>query len=508
MPAPRFLVIGAGARGRAYAEGMRATNGVVAAVAEPIPYKRRRFGATYVWPGADGPSEGQSFTHWKEFVTYETARRERAARGEDVPPGVDGAFVCVLDEDHRDVVVALAPLNLHIMCEKPLATTLKDCIDVYRAVRPQPGREGRVFSIGHVLRYTPHNILMRKLLLEDRVVGDVFSVEHTAPVGWWHFTHSYVRGNWRNEDVSAPSLLAKCCHDIDLLLWLLCSPTKAGRGKPHLPSTITSSGALQLFRKARKPKAAGDATNCLKCPLGDSGCIFSAKNVYITSKESGLEAMNTDWPVNIVVPEIEDYSSMAECKDAVLKALEPDYDASTPKEEVASRKWYGRCVYEADNNVCDDQWVTMAWDDEPSPDGVDPPRYAKSATVHMTATTRKVDKRYTSIYGTAGELHADSYTITTHDFATGQSTTHTPPKADSGHGGGDQGLTRQFVAAVDAVINGGMSAAEAQAEFVGCTLDEVLRSHVLGFAAEEARKGRKVLDWGEWWEGEIEGLLA
>ncbi|MBE3048100.1 Gfo/Idh/MocA family oxidoreductase, partial [Candidatus Bathyarchaeota archaeon] len=280
MPAPRFLVIGAGARGRGYAKAMQNTNAVVAAVAEPIPYKRRRFGAAHVWPGSDAPSEGQSFAHWDEFVAYETTRRERASRGEPVPPGVDGAFVCVLDEDHRDVIIALEPLNLHIMCEKPLATSLRHCIDVYRAVRARPGREPRVFSIGHVLRYSPHNMLLRKLLVDDGAVGEVLSVEHTAPVGWWHFTHSYVRGNWRNEDVSSPSLLAKCCHDVDLLLWLLCSPSRAGRGTPHLPSTVTSSGALQLFRKARKPAAAGDATNCLKCPLGDSGCIFSAKNVY------------------------------------------------------------------------------------------------------------------------------------------------------------------------------------------------------------------------------------
>ena len=509
MPAPRFIVIGAGARGRAYAEAMHSTNGIVAAVAEPVPYKRRRFGATHVWRTSDAPSEGQSFTHWDEFVTYETRRRERAAAGEAVPPGVDGAFICVQDEDHRDVVVALTPLNLHIMCEKPLATSLSDCIDLYRAVRPQPGRDARIFSIGHVLRYTPHNMLLRKLLVEDRVVGDVFSVEHTAPVGWWHFTHSYVRGNWRNGNISAPSLLAKCCHDVDLLLWLLCSPAKTGAGTAHLPSTLTSSGALQLFRKARKPKAAGDATNCLKCPLGDSGCIFSAKNVYI---KRGLESMNTEWPVNIVVPEIEDYPNMAEAKAAVLKALADDYDTSTPAEEVSARKWFGRCVFEADNNVCDDQWVTMTWDDEdPSSSSADdgqPPRFAKSATLHMTATTRKVDQRYTSIYGTDGELHADSQTITTHNFATGESTTHVPPKAVSGHGGGDQGLTSQFVAAVDAVLNRDMPVEEAQAEFVGCTLDEVLRSHAAGFAAEEARKERKVLDWEKWWAGNVEALLV
>lgn len=113
-----------------------------------------------------------------------------------MPPGVDAAFICVLDEMHKEVIVGLKPLGLHIMCEKPLATTLADCVEIYRAMLPDypwNKQPERIFSIGHVLRYSPHNIMLRKLLLEDRVIGDVLSINHTEPVGWWHFTHSYVR---------------------------------------------------------------------------------------------------------------------------------------------------------------------------------------------------------------------------------------------------------------------------------------------------------------------------
>ena len=53
--------------------------------------------------------------------------------------------------------------------------------------------KGAVFGICHVLRYSPHNMLLRELLLEKEVVGDVLSIEHVEPVGWWHFSHSYVR---------------------------------------------------------------------------------------------------------------------------------------------------------------------------------------------------------------------------------------------------------------------------------------------------------------------------
>jgi predicted dehydrogenase len=192
---PRILIIGAGSRGNAYAKAAgEATNGIVVAVSEPIAYKRKLLGETYIW-GKAGPAEGQEFEDWKDFIVWEQKRRVKAARGESVPAGVDAAFICVLDEQHKEVIVALAPLGLHIMCEKPLATTLNDCVSIYKSLLPNLSDTAptRVFSIGHVLRYSPHNMLLRQLLLEDRVIGEVMSINHTEPVGWWHFTHSYVR---------------------------------------------------------------------------------------------------------------------------------------------------------------------------------------------------------------------------------------------------------------------------------------------------------------------------
>lgn len=495
MPAnpTRFLIIGAGSRGRNYAEGIDGvTNGVVAAVAEPIKFKRDFLGGKHIW--RDGtPQKGQSFADWREFLEYEQDRRRRAAAGEDVPPGVDGAFVCVLDEMHREVVVGLGPLGLHVMCEKPLATSLDDCVAMYKALKPS--QASKVFSIGHVLRYSPHNIILRKLLVEDRVIGDISSIVHTEPVGWWHFTHSYVRGNWRNDKTSAPSLLTKSCHDIDLLLWILCSPEKAGQGEPHLPSTVSSSGSLQMFKKSRKPAAAGSATNCMKCPLGDSGCKFSAKNIYLGSKLKGIGTGNTRWPISIVVHDIEDYPTLSTRKDAVAKALEDDWDETTPKEEVQSRNWFGRCVFEADNNVCDEQFVTITWPESTRP--------AKTATFHMVAQTKKICERFSNIYGEHGEIYADSQKIVIEDFNTGKTETIYPKIEDLGHGGGDLGLVRQFVMACDQVKNHGVAAEKAQNEYLGCTLEEVLRSHAMVFAAEEARVERKVLDWEEWWNNAV-----
>ena len=107
---------------------------------------------------------------------------------------MDGVFICTLDETHVEIIVALSPLSLHIMSEKPLATTLADCLKILRSLQPNPKEPpAQIFAVGHVLRYSPHNIMLRKLLLEDDVIGDVISIEHTEPVGWWHFSHSYVR---------------------------------------------------------------------------------------------------------------------------------------------------------------------------------------------------------------------------------------------------------------------------------------------------------------------------
>ena len=191
-----FLVIGAGSRGNAYATAISedpTINGYVGAIAEPIASKRHSFWRKYISEGQE-PRPGDVFETWQEFLEYELDRRIRKQRGESVLEGVDGVFVCVLDEMHAEIITTLAPLHLHIMTEKPLATTLQDCLEIYRSLKPTGDDPDRaVFSIGHVLRYSPHNMLLRQLLLEDEVIGDILSVEHTEPVGYWHFSHSYVR---------------------------------------------------------------------------------------------------------------------------------------------------------------------------------------------------------------------------------------------------------------------------------------------------------------------------
>ncbi|KAI0815490.1 NAD(P)-binding protein [Xylaria sp. FL0064] len=504
---PRLLVVGAGSRGRTYARcSLQSSNGVIAAVADPDDYKRQDFGSKFVWGKTTPPPDGTSFRNWREFVAWETDRRKRQEAGETVPEGVDAAFICVRDEMHHDAILALAPLGLHIMCEKPLATTLEDCTGIYRTLALL--QTAKVFSIGHVMRYSPHNMMLRKLLLEDNVIGDILSVHHTEPVGFWHFSHSYVRGNWRKESITAPSLLTKSCHDIDILLWLMCSPAPGRHAPEHLPASVASSGSLQFFRKSRKPKAAGNATNCLSCPA-EPDCLYSSKRIYISPKHQGVETGNVRWPVSIVLPDIESFGGdLDKAKAAMLEKLAEDYDESTPQEVIDGKNWFGRCVFESDNDVCDEQVVVMTWEDDPLPDSngtktANSARGAKQATFHMIAQTKKQCQRYTYVYGTEGEIYADSKTITIEDFKTGETKTYQPKLESLGHGGGDHGLTRQFVLAVDRVKNGGWKAEDAQQEFIGCSLEEIIRSHAMVFAAEEARRTRRTVDWKAWWDKNV-----
>ena len=488
--------------------------GLVAAVAEPIAQKRTTFGKRYIWH-ANAAEAHQQFTDWREYVAYETSRRKHARSGvTNQVPAIDAACICTLDTQHVEIILALVPLGLHILSEKPLATTLQDCLAISRSLSPSDSArpQSQIFGIGHVLRYSPHNLLLRKLLLNDRVVGDILSVEHTEPIGWWHFSHSYVRGNWRREDTTAPSLLTKSCHDIDLLLWLLCSPPNAeSHEPPHLPSTVSSTGQLSYFKKSRKPAGAGKATNCLRCPM-ERECNYSAKKIYV---EKHLQQGKIGWPVDIVEPEIEELFARhgpQASEKMVMQRLAENYDARRASpQNIRSRNWFGRCAWESDNDVCDDQTVTITWEDNYHGDANGTSlRLAKTATFHQIAHTEAQCARRGRVYGSHGEITYDSQAIRVFDFATSTAKGYQPTQTDfndpiAKHGGGDTGLTQQFVAAVSAVKNGTMSAERAQKHFLGCTPEEILRSHAMVFAAEEARVSKTVVDWHDWWKVNVEG---
>ena len=167
-PLPRLLIIGAGARGNAYARSVtRSGIGLIVSVAEPISSKRTNLGDQYIWH-AGKRQEDQEFDCWQDYVEYERIRRRREEAGERVLPGFDGVFVCTLDETHAEIITALAPFDLHLMSEKPLATTLRDCLTIYRSLQgageQKSSSDGGELAQGapcivftaHVSRYNDH----------------------------------------------------------------------------------------------------------------------------------------------------------------------------------------------------------------------------------------------------------------------------------------------------------------------------------------------------------------
>lgn len=402
-------VVGAGNRGRGFGEWVAENPGRarVVAVAEPLKVRRERFAQAH----SLGPA--RVFEDWRDLLAG-----ERIA---------DCVLVTTQDSMHRDPVLQAAKLGYHIMVEKPLAPTEQDCRQIVAAVQ----EAGVIFAVGHVLRYTPYTRALKSVVDSGRL-GEVVSVQHLEPVGYWHQAHSFVRGNWRNESASTFMLMSKSCHDIDWLQHIVGQPV----------ARVSSFGSRSHFDAAHRP--AGAAERCLDCPPQvENACPFSAVRFYGGRLAQG----NHRWPLSVI---IEDFT-----EQALHTALREGP--------------YGRCVYACDNDVVDHQVAIL--------------EFAGGVTATFTMTGfNEIGHRRTRIFGTKGELEGNGKTLRVFDFLTDShetiDTVAGDPSAAGGHDGGDAGLMDAFIRAVQtgdrASILSGPQA----------TLD----SHLAVFAAERARR--------------------
>jgi len=147
---------------------------------------------------------------------------------------IDWILVGSFNAAHREHVIPALDAGKHIFCEKPLATTQEDCLAMLAASRAHAGH----FVVGFVLRYSPFYIKIKELLNAD-AVGDIISFEFNETL---HPNHgAAMHGNWRRRcAIGGSFLLEKCCHDMDLMLWL--TDTR--------PSRIASFGGLNFFKAA------------------------------------------------------------------------------------------------------------------------------------------------------------------------------------------------------------------------------------------------------------------
>ncbi len=399
----KILLIGAGNRGyEAYGRAIKTrSDAKIIAVAEPDEGKRKRFAREHSIP------EAMQFSSWEELL-----EKEKFA---------DGVIIATPDRLHVKPAISAMKKGYHVLLEKPIAPTregVQKVVDIAKQTK-------RIVVVGHVLRYTKFFKKLKKLL-DSKIIGEIIGIEHKENVGFFHFAHSFVRGNWRNSRESSPSILAKSCHDLDILYWLTGVRCK----------TLTSFGELVYFRSENKPDKA--TLRCLDCPKEvERLCPYSAKKIYLTDY--------IGWPVSVI--------SLDLSYKGRMKALREGP--------------YGRCVFACDNDVVDHQVVNMVFEN-----GI-------KATFTMTAFSNTITRRI-RIFGTQGEIRGEfeKGEIEVIKFGEVERKIYNFGVYDMGmgHSGGDRGIVRHFIS----LLKG-----EESRSFTN--IEESVHSHFMAFAAEESR---------------------
>jgi len=401
-------LVGAGLRGVNYLEyALQHPHELeVVAVAEPVRERRESFQARH------GIPDELCFEHWNELFAG--------------PKLADAVLICTQDKQHFEPTMMALQLGYHVLLEKPMSPDPLECIQMGEMA----AKSGLVFSICHVLRYAPFFSTLKELLNRGEI-GQLMSIQHNENVGYWHQAHSFVRGNWRRKEESSPMILAKSCHDLDILLWLAGADC----------TQVASFGSLSHFKASEAPE--GAPLRCLDgCPVADQ-CLYYAPNLYLTN--------NTDWPTSAISNDMS--------YEARYKALQEGP--------------YGRCVYHCDNDVVDHQVVNL--------------EFANNVTVAftMSAFTRDIS-RTIKLMGTTGEIRGameKNEIEVIHFNGKVERISFEDMGGHVGHGGGDMKLVKDFLNLV-----------RADGKSQGLTsANHSVQSHLMAFAAEESRvQGRSI----------------
>ena len=331
----------------------------------------------------------------------------------------DLVAIATQDNQHKEHAVAFLRAGYDLLLEKPIANTEEECLEIYRASKEYK----RNVIVCHVLRYTPFYSAIKRTI-ESGALGEVVTIHASENVGYFHQAHSYVRGPWRNSEESSPMILAKCCHDMDILRYLMDEKCES----------VNSYGSLFYFDEAHAPE--GNASYCSDCKYAD--CIYKAQTLYC--------AEGKDWCANY-------FTTREHTKENITEDLR--------------HTQYDRCIYACDNDVVDHQ-VTIA-------------RFAngKTAAHTMTAFSREI-YRDIKIYGTKAELYGimEDNLIEVRPFGGDiyRVAVDTSAATLGGHCGGDFFMMQNIFR----TLNG------EKAEGV-TYLDVSIESHLMSFAAERSR---------------------
>ncbi len=349
----------------------------------------------------------------------------------------DALIISTQDASHYEITKqAILTGYKYILLEKPVSGIEKE----YTELRDLAEENNVLLIICHVLRYSNYYSKIKEIISSGKI-GDIVSINHTENVGYFHFAHSFVRGNWRDEFTSTPSILAKCCHDIDLIAWFMDSPCVS----------VSSVGSVKFFKKENAPK--GATPTCMGGCKAKKNCPYDAERLYITDpfyKAKFIKYMKRTLT-----------GKMKNSKSDIVNALK--YGD------------YGRCVFMCDNNVCDNQFVTMKFEN------------GASAVLHMNGFSDKMF-RECHIVGTKGELIGYGTKLTMRIFGGKATKVNTGTLPISGHAEGDMRLISGFVK----ILCGKTKDLKHIT-----TIDATVISHNIALAAETSRKnGGKVVELG------------
>lgn len=402
-----FLVLGAGNRGNVYAGyAKRYPNCMkIVGVADINRLRLENMSEDH-----NVPQENR-FTDWKEALAR--------------PKMADAIVLSLPDNLHYEPCMKALEMGYHILLEKPIAPTEKECTDI----RDLALKKKAIVGVCHVLRYAPYFIALKQII-DSGEIGQLISIQHLEPIQYAHMAHSFVRGNWHNSRETTPIILAKSCHDLDIIRWLVGSPCKS----------IAAYGSLTYFKRENMPK--GAAERCIdNCPY-ESECPYSALDIYI-KKRQHIYAF--DLP-----------KERSRQDDAIRQVLRTTN--------------YGRCVFQMDNDQCDHYVTSMEFQN-----GV-------TANFSMEAFMAKGGRR-TRIMATRGEIEGDMSAFTVTDFRSGKKRVwdakveEVKTYVGHGHGGGDLCLVRDFI---NAVGNNAPS-------YLSSPIEVSVESHIMGFMAEKSR---------------------
>jgi predicted dehydrogenase len=361
-----------------------------------------------------------------------------------------------------------------------MTTTLADCVRLVRTAE----RTRRLLQICHVLRYTAFFSKLHDIVTSGRL-GDVITVEHRENVAYWHMAHSYVRGNWRDSQVESPMILAKCCHDLDLLYWIL---------GPCL--RLSSFGSLIHFRAENAP--AGAPERCIDgCPAADD-CPWYAPRLYLDMvpllhvarrspavHERLAAGLSLRLPslVSAIRRRMPGLAATLDYRDWPISVISEDTTLQARQQALQTGP-YGRCVYRCDNDVVDHQIVNMELEQGGSAVLV------MHGHSHREGRTMRYDGTRATLRGC---FYPEEQRIEIHDHLTGDVEvirTSAGRVRTDGHGGGDAALMEAFVHSVRTASQGRGSHPRTSAR-------ESLESHLMAFAAERARLEGTVLSMDE-----------